>query len=121
MFPVCGYTSIPPEVTVITEIVNFDLPRGISREEVLAKYRQTAPAWAKKEDLVRKYYFFDEIKSLGGGVYIWKTMEAALRWHGEEYKARIKSLYGSEVRMTYFDTLLVVDNEGKYISEPNKT
>lgn len=105
---------------MITEIVNFDLPKGITREEVLAKYRQTAPAWAKNDDLVRKYYFFDETKSLGGGVYVWKTMEAALRWHGDEYKARIKSLYGCEVRMTYFDTLLVVDNVEKHVSEPSK-
>lgn len=105
---------------MITEIAHFDLPRGISRDEVLAKYRQTAPAWSKNDDLVQKYYFFDEERNLGGGVYIWKTMEAAQRWHGDEYKARIKSLYGSEVRMTYYDTLLVVDNMSACVTEPPK-
>jgi hypothetical protein len=36
-------------------------------------------------------------------------MQAALHWHGDEYKAKIRSLYGSEVRMDCYDTLLVVD------------
>ena len=105
---------------MITEIVHFDLPKGISRAEVLAKYRQTAPAWSQNEDLVQKYYLFDETKSLGGGVYVWKTMDAARKYHGDEYKARIKELYGSEARITFFDTLLVVDNVSNQVSEPQK-
>jgi hypothetical protein len=105
---------------VITEIVHFDLPRGITREELLAKYRQTAPAWASNADLVRKYYFFDAERRLGGGVYIWKDMPAALRWHGEEYKARIRALYGSEPRISHYDTLLVVDNEDALLHEPSE-
>ena len=105
---------------MITEIVQFDLPKGISREDILDKYRQTAPAWSKNRDLVQKYYFFDEKESIGGGVYIWKTMDAARKWHGDEYKARIKELYGSEARMTCYDTLLVIDNVTEQLSEPSK-
>lgn len=103
---------------MITELVFFDLPRGTTREELMAKYRQTAPAWARNEDLVHKFYFFDAEKSQGGGVYIWKTREAAHRWHGEEYQNRIRALYGSEPTMTYFDTLVIVDNVLKQIAEP---
>jgi hypothetical protein len=94
------------------------LAKGTSRHEALEKYRTTAPAWSKNADLVQKYYFFDEEKSQGGGVYIWKSMEAARKWHGVDYKSRIKALYGSEVSMTYFDTLLVFDNCNCTISEP---
>jgi hypothetical protein len=69
--------------------------------------------------LIQKYYFFDALKNRGGGVYIWKSVEAAKRWHGDEYKQRIKSLYGSElVEFHYYDTLLVVDNTNKIMSEP---
>jgi hypothetical protein len=49
---------------MITELVFFDLPKGITREEVMAKYRETAPAWSKNEDLVHKFYFFDAAKNL---------------------------------------------------------
>ena len=102
---------------MITEIVTFDLPKGISRADTMDKYRQTAPAWSRNADLVRKHSFFDEAQSLGGGVYIWKTMQAAEKWHGEEYIKRIKDLYGSDVTMTRFDTLLVVDNVTNEVSE----
>jgi hypothetical protein len=103
---------------MITELVFFDLPKGITREEVMAKYRQTAPAWSRNEDLVHKFYFFDPAKNQGGGVYLWKTIEAAHRWHGQEYRDRIRTLYGSEPTMTYLDTLVVVDNVLKQVSEP---
>jgi hypothetical protein len=61
---------------MITKIVMFALPEGIGRDEVVAKYRQTAPAWSKNEDLLHKFYYFDAERSLGGGVYVWKTAEA---------------------------------------------
>ncbi len=103
---------------MITELVFFDLPRGITREEAMAKYRETAPAWSKNEDLVHKFYFFDAAQSRGGGVYIWRSRAAAQRWHGDEYRNRIRALYGSEPKITCLDTLLVVDNVLKQVSEP---
>ena len=103
---------------MITEIVQFDLPQGTTREEALARYRQTAPAWSRNPDLLRKYYFFDSERALGGGVYVWKNRAAAGRWHGEDYRARIRALYGSEPRMAYFETLVLVDNLRGEVSEP---
>ena len=103
---------------MITAITYIPLPRGISRDELLDKYRQTAPAWSRNEDLIEKYYFFDPVKNRGGGVYIWKSMDAARRWHGDEYKNRVRTLYGSEVEIQYFDTLVIVDNMRKIVSEP---
>lgn len=103
---------------MITEIVTFALPAGIDREQVARKFRQTAPAWSKNQDLVQKFYFFDAARSLGGGVYVWKTKAAALRWHGEDYRQRIRSLYGSEPAMAYYDTVLVVDNLRGDVTEP---
>jgi hypothetical protein len=61
---------------MITEIVMFALPEGICRDEVVAKYRQTASDWSKNEDLPLKFYYFDAERSLGGGVYVRKTAEA---------------------------------------------
>jgi hypothetical protein len=72
---------------LITELVFFNLPRGITREEVMAKHRQTAPAWSKNEDLVHKFYFFDAAKNQGGGVYVWKTREATERGTAQPIEA----------------------------------
>ena len=102
---------------MITEIVIFDLPKGISREELLAKYRLSAAKWAQNPDLIRKYYFFDKAKDLGGGVYIWKDRKSALHWHGPEYRKMITDVYGSEPNIQILDTLLTVDNLADKIIE----
>lgn len=95
---------------MITEIVFFKLPDGISREELMSKYMSTADAWSKNEDLVEKQYFYDANQNRGGGVYLWKSKEAMFKWHGDEYKSRIKEIYGSEPEMAYFDSLIHVNN-----------
>jgi hypothetical protein len=102
---------------MIAEIVFFDLPRGTKRTDALALYRQTAGAWAENPDLVEKYYIFDEARSIGGGVYIWLTREAALHWHGEDYRRKVTALYGSPPRIEMFDALMHVDPASGWIEE----
>ena len=105
---------------MITEIVYFDMKSGTTREKALELYRTTAPAWSKNSDLIQKYYFYDQNNNRGGGVYIWKDIEAANRWHGGEYVQRIKEVYGSDVEMIRHDILLVVDNQNDELIEPEK-
>jgi len=101
---------------MITEVVFFDLPRGTDRADALALYRQSAAKWLANPDLVEKFYFFDVARCLGGGVYIWRSREAISRWHGEDYRAMIRSLYGSEPRIQILDALIHVDPvEGRLI------
>src|SRR5262249_49847822 len=87
--------NAPEERMMITEIVTFPLPPGCDREGALKLYRQTAENWARNPDLVRKYYFFDPERGLGGGVYIWRSRDAAGRWHGDDYRNMVRGLYGS--------------------------
>lgn len=72
-------------------------------------YRQSASKWLANPDLVQKYYFFDQEGPTGGGIYIWRSRDAALRWHGEEYRAMVRSLYGAEPQIQILDALLHVD------------
>lgn len=102
---------------MIAEIVFFDLPRGATRADALALYRTTATQWAANPDLVEKYYFFDEERGQGGGVYIWRTREAAARWHGEDYQRRVRSLYGAPPRMQRLDALIHVDPVAGVVTE----
>jgi hypothetical protein len=95
---------------MITEVVTFTLPRSMTRDELVANYRQTAPKWRQNPDLIRKNYLFDDAGRLGGGVYLWKTMAAARRWHDEAWRKKVADLYGSEPTIRYFETPLVVDN-----------
>ena len=51
---------------MITEIVLFSLPEGMSREDALAKYRLSVPTWQANPDLIQKAYLFDAGSRRGG-------------------------------------------------------
>jgi hypothetical protein len=95
---------------MITEIVKFKLPEGLTREEVVAGFEATAGRWKDNPDLIRKNYLVDLESRTGGGVYLWKTRADAEKWHGEEFRQRIKAKYGSEPKSEFFETPVVVDN-----------
>ena len=95
---------------MITEYVLFKLPRGMTREAVVENYRKTVPKWRANADLVRKNYLYDREGGWGGGVYLWKSLEAAKRGHDEAWKQYIRDLYGVEPQIRYFDTPMVQDN-----------
>ena len=82
---------------MITEIVTFKLPAGHKREDVFAAFEQTAPVWHKNPDLIRKNYLYDADSGVAGGVYLWREKSAALKWHGAEFRARVKELYGVSI------------------------
>ena len=102
---------------MITELVLFDLPAGISREQVVAGMRATADAWRANTELVRTNYLYDAANSKAGGAYLWPSVEAAQRGHNAEWRARIKAMYGSEPVIRYFETPLIVDNAADRLIE----
>jgi len=95
---------------LITEIVTFKLAAGSKREDVYAAFERTAPVWADNPDLIRKNYLYDADAGIAGGVYLWKEKAHALKWHGEEFRKKVKQLYGAEPSSQFFETPIVVDN-----------
>ena len=97
---------------MITEIVTFKLRPGMTREDVVATYRKTAPIWRANPDCIRKCYLYDRERHLGGGAYLWRTLDAAKRAHGDAWRKMINDLYGSDdqISITYFEAPIVADN-----------
>ena len=106
---------------MITEIVTFKLPDGMSREQLVANFRQTAPKWHENPDLIRKNYLYDSANGLGGGVYLWKNLDDAKRWHNDAFRKKVVEVYGSEPTITYFETPIVVDNAAGKITDEAET
>jgi hypothetical protein len=102
---------------LITEIVLFKLPAGMTREDYHRRARESAPAWGANPTLVRKNYLYDAERGYGGGAYLWPSVAEAQKWHGDAFKQRIKELYGSEPTFTYYETPIVVDNVARRIVE----
>jgi hypothetical protein len=95
---------------MITEIITFDIPDGMTRDEVVANYRRSAPDWRANPDLIRKNYLYDGQTRRGGGVYLWRSLEAARRARDAAWLERVRRTYGSEPLVAYFETPLVADN-----------
>jgi hypothetical protein len=98
------------EKGMITEIITFAVPEGMTRDDVVANFRRSAPTWRANPDLIRKNYLFDAETRRAGGVYLWRSMEAARRARGAVWLERVRRAYGSEPSVQYFETPLVADN-----------
>jgi hypothetical protein len=95
---------------MITEIVRFTIPAGMSKDEVVANFAATAAVWRDNPDLIRKTYLIDMETRTAGGVYLWNARADAESWHGEAFRARVKASFGSEPVSEFFETPFVVDN-----------
>ncbi len=95
---------------MITEIITFDIPDGMTRDEVAANYRRSVPVWRANPDLIRKNYRYDGQTRRAGGVYLWRSIEAARRARGAAWLERVRGTYGSEPLVQYFEPPLVADN-----------
>ena len=100
---------------MITEIVLFRLPETMSREDAIAKYRLSVPIWTANPDLIRKAFLYDAASRRGGGVYLWKNLEAAKQGHGPEFQERIRSTFGAPPEFQYFETPILIDNAAKRV------
>lgn len=95
---------------MITEYVLFAIPAGTSRADVVAGMHEVAPRWRAEPDLIRKTFIYDPVAGQAGAFYLWKNRASAEAAHGEAWRQRIRTAYGSEPVIRVFETPLVVDN-----------
>lgn len=94
---------------MIAEMVTFQLPPTMTRQEALAAARATVEKWQQNPDLIRKHFLL-EADNRTTGLYLWKSREAAERAHDEAFRKSVVERVGSEPEIRYFDVLLVLDN-----------
>ena len=102
---------------MITVIVYFKLPDGITREETISKFMQSTQKWSDNQDLIHKNYLIDLDRGIAGGVYLWKEKMHAEIWLGAEFRKMVKDNYGNEQLLQFFETPIVVDNLTGYITK----
>ncbi len=95
---------------MITALVQFRLPKPLSRDEAQEIFSSTAPRYRDFQGLIRKYYVLSEDGVTAGGVYLWQSRKDAERLYTDEWKKFIVEKYGSEPSVTYFESPIIVDN-----------
>lgn len=101
---------------MIVEMVSFEVPGGMTQDEVLADARGVVAHWQANPDLIRKHFVRGE-DGRHAGIYIWPSREAAQKAHNAEWIARFKERTGTAPTFTYFDMFMLIDNENGTVSE----
>lgn len=94
---------------MITVVVQFNVPPGTTSADATELYLGTAPRFRAMPGLLRKYYLFDAEAGKGGGCYLFENRAAAESAFDDEWRERIRGLYG-DPDVQYFETSVVVDN-----------
>ena len=94
---------------MITAIVLYDLPPSIDMEECREHYAKIAPDFLEIPGFLRKQFICARDGNVAGGAYLWETQEAAERFYSGEWLAGIRARYGTEPKITYFDTVALTD------------
>lgn len=93
---------------MITAIVQFELPAGMTLADATEKFRDSAPRYQQMPGLIRKYYLFGD--GVGGGVYLWESRAAAEAIYEGPWRDGIRERFGVDPKITYFDSPVIVDN-----------
>ena len=96
---------------MMNEVITFQLPEGITRNDVIKYYEDTTDKWRNINELIRKSCIYDEEARLGVGIYHSETTAAADQWHDAEWCKFVKELYGSDPVVRRFGVPIVADNE----------
>lgn len=95
---------------MITAIVQFKLPTTMTRSEAEVAFTSVAPMFREIPGLIRKYFLLSEDETVGGGVYLWESRQAADRCYTVNFRDAIAERFGSEPSITYFNSPVIVDN-----------
>lgn len=95
---------------MITEIVTFRIRDGLQRSDVVALYEKSVPAWKENRNLLHKSFLYDQKQGIGGGVYLWTSIDAAQAAHGPAFQDRIQNVFGSTPEFKYFESPVVINN-----------
>lgn len=102
---------------MILELVEFNSPKGWSRDKVAEEAKHVVPKWQANKELLRKHFLLELNGKTGAGVYIWPSVEAAQMAHNEEWRQSVIKRCGSAPTIRYFDLMLLVDNENGKVTE----
>lgn len=100
---------------MIVVIATFQLPQPLTLDAARKIFQSTAPKYQGLAGLVRKHYVLSSDGRTAGGVYLWNSRADADALYTDSWRGYVKSKYGAEPSVVYFDNPVVVDNLSQQI------
>jgi heme-degrading monooxygenase HmoA len=95
---------------MIIAVVEFELGKSVTLDEAARMFEGSAPKYRGLPGLLRKHYIRSEDGQTVGGVYIWKSREAADAVYNDEWRSFVTDKYGQAPVVRFFDNPVSVDN-----------
>jgi hypothetical protein len=95
---------------LITVITRFQLPAGVTAEQIRAAFEEAAPRFRNVPGLVRKQFLCSKDRRIAGGVYLWNDERAAHAFMNERVAPMIREKFHVDPVIEFFDSPVIVEN-----------
>lgn len=95
---------------LITVITRFQLPAGVTAEQVRAGFDEIAPKFRNVPGLVRKQFLRSKDCRTAGGVYLWNDEPAARAFMNERVAPMIRHKFQVDPIIEFYDSPVIVEN-----------
>lgn len=95
---------------LITVVTRFQLPAGVSAEQIRAAFEEVAPRFRNVPGLVRKQFLRSKDCRTAGGVYLWNDEGAARAFMTERVAPMIRAKFHVDPTIEFFDSPVIVEN-----------
>ena len=95
---------------LITIVVRYPLPAGVTADQLRASFTAVAPRFRNVPGLVRKQFLCSPDCRTAGGVYLWNDEPAARAFMNERVAPMIREKFHVEPSIEFFDSPVIVEN-----------
>ena len=95
---------------LITVVTRFQLPAGVTADQIRAEFDEAARGFRNVPGLVRKQFLRSKDCRTAGGVYLWKDERAARAFMNERVAPMIREKFHVDPTIEFYDSPVIVEN-----------
>ena len=95
---------------LITVVTRFQLPAGLTAEQIRTAFEKAAPKFRNVPGLVRKQFLHSKDCRTAGGVYLWNDERAARAFMNEHIVPMIRENFHVDPTIEFYDSPVIVEN-----------
>ena len=99
-----------PMNNLITVVTRFQLPAGVTADQIRAAFEEAAPGFRNVPGLVRKQFLRSKDCRTAGGVYLWNDEPAARAFMNERVAPMIRAKFHVDPSIEFYDSPVIVEN-----------
>ena len=102
--------SMLPMNKMITVVTRFQLPAGVTADQIRVAFEDAAPRFRNVPGLVRKQFLRSKDCRTAGGVYLWNDEGAARAFMNDRVAPMIREKFHVDPTIEFYDSPVIVEN-----------